>query len=85
MDIEKAIRVITSLTEAELSRYVQLCEIDIIEYKESTKHYTTEQKLKYATPYIRNMKDNKAMFMAELESRKAKEPFPNTPKTGFEK
>jgi hypothetical protein len=83
MYIEKAVKFVHNLTDDELFRYAQLCEVDIVNYKESIKNYTPEQMLKYGIPYIQSMKDNKATFLAELESRKnAKQPT-ISPKTGF--
>lgn len=84
MYIEKALKLVHNLTEDELFRYAQLCEVDIVNYRETIKHYTPEQMRRYGAPYIQSMRDNKATFLAELESRKAKEPSTD-PKTGFTK
>lgn len=85
MHIEKAAKLIHNLTDDELFRYAQLCEVEIVNYKTTITHYTPEQMRKYGVPYIQSMKDYKATFLAELETRKAKESFPTTPKTGFTK
>jgi len=85
MHIEKAVKLVYSLTDEELFRYAQLCEVEIINYKGTITHYTPAQMLKYGAPYIQSMKDHKATFLAELETRKAKESFPTTPKHGFTK
>lgn len=86
MHIEKAVKLVHTMTDDELFRYAQLCEIEIINYKECIKNYTPEQMRKHGIPYIQSLKDNKATFLHELDSRKTeKVETPFTPKTGFTK
>lgn len=85
MHIEKAVKLVHNLTDEELFRYAQLCEVEIVNYKQTITNYSPEQMRKYGAPYIQSMRDHKATFLAELDTRKAKESFPTTPKHGFTK
>jgi len=73
MHIEKAVKLVHTMTDDELQRYAQLCEIEILNYKESIKNYTPDQMLRHGIPYIQTVKDNKATFLHELETRKKNE------------
>lgn len=74
MHIEKAVKLVHNLTDDELHRYAQLCEVDIVEYRKTIEHYTPQQMLKYGAPYIQSMRDKKATFLHELEARKNEKP-----------
>lgn len=86
MYIEKAVKLAQNLTDDELFRYAQLCEVEIINYKGTIKDFTPEQMRKHGIPYIQSMRDHKETFLQELKSRKTeKVETPFTPKTGFTK
>lgn len=70
MQIEIAVKKVQELTDDELFRYAQLCEVEVIEYKKTIQHFTPEQMLKHGVPYIQSMRDKKATFLSELEARK---------------
>ena len=73
MHIEKAVKLVHTMSDDELFRYAQLCEIEIINYKEAIKNYTPEQMRRHGAPYIQSLRDNKETFLHELNSRKKNE------------
>lgn len=78
MFIEKAVKLVHTMTDDELQRYAQLCEVDIINYKETIKNYTPEQMRKYGVPYIQSMRDHKETFLHELNRRKVENEEPKS-------
>ena len=70
MQIEIAVKKVQELTDDELHRYAQLCEVEVIEYKKSIQHFNHEQMRRYGIPHIQDLRDKKTTFIAELKSRK---------------
>lgn len=73
MQIDIAVKKVKELTESELFRYAQLCEVEVVNYKECIKNYTPEQMRRYGIPYIQNLRDKKETFLHELKLRKSNE------------
>lgn len=71
MNIQVAVKKVKELTDGELSRYAQLCEIEIVNYRETTKNDSVEKKLRYGTSWIQNLRDQKEMFLMELRLRQS--------------
>jgi len=69
MRIDIAVKKVKELTDDELYRYAQLCEIEIIDYKESSKNFPIN-KLQYKIAWLRHLQDQKTTFLYELERRK---------------
>lgn len=69
-NIEIATKKIKDLTEDELARYAQLCEVEVIEYKKSITHFNPDQMLRYGIPHIQALRDKKETFLYELKLRK---------------
>lgn len=67
--IDIAFKKIKDLTEDELHRYAQLCEIEMVEHRRQTKDWTPDKKLRYATPQLKHLKDQKETFLYELKLR----------------
>ncbi len=69
MNIDIAVKKVRELTEDELGRYAQLCEVEVVEYKRSIEHFTPEQMKRYGIPHIQELRDKKATFLYELKQR----------------
>ncbi len=69
MHIEIAVKKVKELTDDELHRYAQLCEIEMVNYKKETKDFSPERKLRHVTPMLQHLKDQKQTFLYELKSR----------------
>lgn len=70
MQIDIAVKKTKELTNDELYRYAQLCEVEVVEYKKSIQHFTPEQMRRYGIPHIQDLRDKKETFLHELRLRK---------------
>jgi hypothetical protein len=73
MQIEIAVKKCKELSDDELHRYAQLCEIEMVEYRKETKDYSPDRKLRHAQPWLQHLRDQKETFLQELRSRHEKQ------------
>ena len=69
MNVSTALKKIDELTSAQLRHMIQVIDIEIVNYHRVTENYTPDQMLKYGTPFLRRLEDQKITFENKLKEK----------------